>query len=428
MEQYRILVVDDEVDTLDSTKRLLERNGYLVETALTGKAGLEKYKLFNDELAIALVDFKLPDGEGTDIAIQMRKINPDPSVIIFSCHRDEDILHKTIKSRSIEYVSKLGTNEELLKAIGLGIEEFEKNRKVKPFIPKNEIQKVLQSYGIVTQNEAVFTVGQTIERFKEKDIPVLIKGETGVGKELVAKALHYRRSGKFVNVDCTKLSDESDVTLSELFGHEKGAFTGAVDKKVGLIELANNGTLFLDELHHLSSKGQRILLRTLEDKKIRRVGGNIEIHVNFRLVAAVKPNVLDLVKSGALIPDLYYRLKGMQIDIPSLRERVEDIEPLCFYFLKQLAIKNNGVEKTILKQTVAALEKFSWPGNIRELKLVIDAAYHQSQKLVITPADIDPGIMVQSGVISLPDSLDEMESNYEENRKAMILSSLSALC
>jgi DNA-binding NtrC family response regulator len=387
MDQYLVLVVDDEAATVDSTKRLLEKNGYSVEVAMTGQEGLEKFGLFKDELAVALWDFKLPDGEGTDFAIKMREISDEPSIIIFSCHRDEEVLHKTLRSRSLEYVYKLGTNEELLRAIDLGCKEYEKNRKVKPILPKNEIQKCMARWGITTQNEKMYDTGNKVEVFRNEKFSVLILGETGVGKEVFARALHNRK-GNFVSVDCTKYSAESDSTISDLFGHEKGSFTGATERKIGLIETAHRGTLFLDELHELCPKAQRMLLRTLQNKSIRRHGGTSEISVDFRLIAAVKPNILELVKERKIIPDLYFRLRYLTIEIPPLRDRIEDIEPISYDILRKLAIENDGPHKMINKQAIKKLEGHNWIGNVRDLQGVLTAAYTLCPKATIGPSDI----------------------------------------
>jgi len=233
-------------------------------------------------------------------------------------------------------------------------------------------------------------IANLAKRFRPMDEPALITGETGTGKELIARALHDPSKGQFFAVNCAAFASSSLIE-AELFGYEKGSFTGAMNKKIGILEIANRGTVFLDELHHLSPAAQAAILRAIREKKIRRVGGDQELPIHCRIIAATKPDVHQKATTGEFLADLYFRLKMLLIEIPPLRERKEDIPLLIQHFCNDFNRKN-GTNKKFLVRTVRALEEYSWPGNIGELQGLVVNLLASTNKTTIEPTDLNLGV------------------------------------
>lgn len=267
-----------------------------------------------------------------------------------------------------------------------------------------------------------------VRRSREMKKPIMILGASGTGKELVAKALHTGPKGLFFPVNCASYTRDGALLESELFGHEKGAFTGALNRKVGILEAAKGGTVFLDEIHHLSPAAQAQLLRAIEEKKVRRVGANQEYEIDFRLIVATKPDIEARVEAGTFLGDLYYRLKYITIEVPDLKDRPEDIEPLVAYFCRKFQ-EETGKKKTFLMSAVRALEGYAWPGNVRELDGYIFQILTDSPGTVIGPKDLDSRFVAPepraSGVVSFQELEDRQEKEKREFLTSVIRSSRS---
>lgn len=261
-----------------------------------------------------------------------------------------------------------------------------------------------------------------VKRYRESSKPVLILGETGVGKEMVARALHKGKSDTFFPINCAAFNDSSLVE-SELFGHEKGAFTGAIMRKVGILERAKGGTVYLDEIHHLDLKVQARLLRCLREKKIRRVGGSNEEAIDFKLVASSWPDIEDRVANGSLLPDLYYRIKFLCIEIPPLRDRPEDIESLVGLFCER-HFQETGVRKHFLARTVRHLEKCYWRGNVGELDREISTLLTDCDQTTIDESQLNQ--RVKSGGQSSLETFAQLETKQLREKKAFFQNAINS--
>ena len=269
----------------------------------------------------------------------------------------------------------------------------------------------LDKVGMVGKSKSLLRTAKDILKFAKSDLPVLILGETGTGKELAAKALHQnssRSKKKFLTVNCSAFKGDTSLLESELFGHEKGSFTGAINRKIGIFEEANGGTVFLDEIHHLSLEAQAKILRAIQEKRIRRVGQNGEIPVDFRLISASKPNLRSLSEKNFFLPDLYFRIATLDITISPLRERVEDIAPLVIHF-KNMIEKRDGVIKEISEPAIDKLKGYDWPGNIRELQNFIEKTLLITEGRIIKACDLSESL----SMLNSRDSINKVNNEHK---------------
>lgn len=366
----KILVVEDDKPLRELLEMELDRSGYKIESAADGEEGLEKYRqeVFN----VVLLDMKMPRMDGIEVLKQMRAESIIPEIIVFTGHGTIETAVECIKLGSYDYLTKPVKLDELEMVID---KAYEKNRlRLENINLKLEINKLDQHHHIVGKSQAVLKVLETVRRWGATDEHVLICGESGVGKELFARAVHdasRRLSKPFVTVNCGRLS--ANTAESELFGHVQGAFTGANKGRAGLFELADTGTLFMDEVSEMPLDVQVKLLRILETGCFRRLGGNHDINVDVRFVFASNKKLEECVNRGEFREDLYHRINLLPINIPPLRERAEDIISLSYYFLKNSSEVGSG-DWEISEEAMSALCSYSWPGNVRELRNVIRRA------------------------------------------------------
>jgi DNA-binding NtrC family response regulator len=368
-KEAKILIIEDEKPLRELLQMELSRSGYKVDTAADGEEGLEKYRqeVFN----VVLLDMRMPRMDGVEVLKQMRAESTIPEVIVFTGHGTIETAVECIKHGAYDYLTKPVKLDELEMVID---KAYEKNRlRLENFSLKHEMNKIDQ-HQIVGKSQAIQKVLETARRWGTTDEHVLICGESGAGKELFARAVHdaSRRAAKpFVTVNCGRLN--VNTAESELFGHVQGAFTGATKGRAGLFELADTGTLFMDEVSEMPLDVQVKLLRILETGTFRRMGGNHDISVNVRFVFASNKKLEDCVNRGEFREDLFHRINLLPINIPPLRERGEDIIPLAYYFLKT-ANEGAGADWEVSEEAMAALCAYSWPGNVRELRNVIRRA------------------------------------------------------
>jgi len=365
-KEAKILVIEDEKPLRELLEMELTRSGYKVESAANGETGLEKYReqVFN----VVLLDMRMPGMDGVEVLRMMRAESLVPEVIVFTGHGTIETAVECIKQGAYDYLTKPVKLDELEMVID---KAYEKNRlRLENINLKLEISK-LDQHRIVGKSQVIQKVLETVRRWGVTDEHVLICGESGAGKELFARAVHdaSRRAAKpFVTVNCGRLS--ANTAESELFGHMQGAFTGASKGRAGLFELADTGTLFMDEISEMPLDVQVKLLRILETGTFRRMGGNHDIRVDVRFVFASNKRLEDCVSRGEFREDLFHRINLLPINIPPLRERPEDIPPLSYYFLKTGKASEN-VNWEISDEAMAALCAYSWPGNVRELRNTI---------------------------------------------------------
>ena len=381
----RVLVVDDELAVRKSLGGWLREEGYEVDVAGSGKEALEA--LSRDDWDIFLVDIKMPGIDGLELQRRIQEIHPDATIIIMTAYASVDTAVEAMKQGAYDYIVKPFEPEALENLIRKAAER-------KQLLDQNiqlraKIDEMSAFHGIVGQSGVIRRVLEEITLVAESDTTVLVRGESGTGKELVARAIHAcspRRYLSIVTVSCGALAE--GVLESELFGHEKGAFTGAQYRRKGKFEMADGGTLFLDEVGDISLKTQVDLLRVLEHKEVCRVGGNKMVPVDFRLITATNKNLENMVQEGSFREDLYYRLNVFAITLPPLRERRDDIALLVEHFLRKFSRSMNKPVERVSKEALSILSSYNWPGNIRELQNAIERAVLVCRGTVIEPEHV----------------------------------------
>jgi DNA-binding NtrC family response regulator len=378
----KILIVDDEENIRLILENVFSDAGYQVETAIDGRDAMEKVKKFQPE--IVLLDKNMPRMDGMQTLQQIKKQYPATVVILITAHGDVGSAVEAMKLGAYDYIEKPFDNDKILLLLNRAGEHYRLQTEVSNL--RNAIHKKYSFSTIIGNSPALDKVLNRVSNVCETDASVLITGESGTGKELIAKAIHFnslRKNGPLITVNCGAIPLQ--LMESELFGHEKGAFTDAKELKIGKFEQAQGGTLFLDEIGELAIDAQVKLLRVLEDKKVTRLGGKKEIPVDIRLISATNNNLYERVQNNTFRLDLFYRLNIFTVHVPPLRERKEDIPLLVNYFIR----KHNDLLHTHVsgctQETLAILQTYSWPGNIRDLENAV-----QSALIVCKTGDILP--------------------------------------
>lgn len=362
-----ILIIDDEKQMCWALEKALLREGYNVISEQSGQSGLER--IYHDNPSLVILDLKMPDMDGMQVLQQARKFNPQLPVIMLTAHGNIDNAIEAMKMGAVDYLTKPFDLDELLLTVQQNIKITRLQTEVK-FLRSELARKY--DY-IIGQSPAMQEVIQLVEQVAGTTATVLITGESGTGKEVTALAIHRNSlcsDGPFVPVNCAAIPEQ--LLESELFGHEKGAFTGAAARKPGRFELADGGTIFLDEISELPVGMQAKLLRVLQEKSFERVGGTGALQVNVRIVAATNRDLKRAIEQGEFREDLFYRLNVVQIHLPPLRERRRDIPLLAMHFLNKMSA--NYPAKNISGEAMKLLERHDWPGNIRELQNIIERA------------------------------------------------------
>lgn len=368
----KILVVEDEHAIRLALKGLLKREGHEVQLAEDGEiaTGLLRDQAFD----LVITDLALGRGaSGMDVLRVAKEERPETAVIMITAHGSEKIAVEAMKTGADDYVPKPFDNDELRVVVARSLERHRLERENR--ILRERVEREFGFDQLIGSGARMRRVFETIQKVAETDLSVLIRGESGTGKELVAQALHEssrRRSQPFVAVNCAAINKE--LVESELFGHEKGAFTGADARRIGRFEAADGGTIFLDEIGDMAPETQAKVLRVLEERKLERVGSTETIEVDVRVVSATHRDLEALAKEGGFREDLYYRLKVVEIELPALRERIEDLASLVDRFLGQVAERLERDKKVLSEAALARLSRHDWPGNVRELRNVIERA------------------------------------------------------
>ncbi len=386
-EIIRILVVDDEQIMRDSLSDWLRLDGYEVEAVEDGYKALEKVK--KESWDVLFVDLKMPRMDGIEVMQKVKEINKDIPVIIITAYATVDTAVKAMKEGAYEYIVK-PFNPEEISIIIRNIVVHQSLVKENIFL-RQELKKRYQLNDIIGKGPRMQDLFALIRKVAKSNTTVLIEGESGTGKELIARAIHtnsQRSKGPFVAVPCAALPES--LLESELFGHEKGAFTGAIATRKGSFELADKGTLFLDEVGDMSLKIQANFLRVLEQREFRRVGGTNLIKVDVRVISATNQDLNKLIKNGKFREDLYYRLNVVSVNPPPLRKRKEDIPLLVEHFLKKYSIENKKDVKWIHEDALKLLIQYDWPGNVRELENVIERAVVLTKEDFISSDELPP--------------------------------------
>lgn len=381
----RILIVDDEAAVRESLSSWFRDEGYEVDTADSARVALEK--LARNTWDVFLLDIRMPGIDGLELQRKLREAEPDATVVIMTAYASVETAVEAMKQGAFDYIIKPFDPDDLEHTIRNAIERKKLVTENKQL--RNKIDELNLLHEVVGTSAATRRLLEQVAMVAASDTTVLVRGESGTGKELVARAIHANSSRRYmpiVVVNCGALSD--GVLESELFGHEKGAFTGAQYRRKGKFEMADGGTLFLDEIGDISLKTQVDLLRVLEEKKICRVGGNLEIPVNFRLIAATNKNLESMNADAKFREDLYYRINVFSITIPPLRERREDIPLLAQHFLKKFSQSMGHSIKQISDAAQQLLTNYDWPGNVRELQNAIERAVLVCKREKVEPGDL----------------------------------------
>jgi putative PEP-CTERM system response regulator len=372
-----VLIVDDEVGTRESLRMLL-KNDYEVFLAKNAEEAFHQMKEHSPD--IVLLDIILPDLDGLKVLEKIKQKEPDVIVIMITATRTVKTAVEAMKLGAYDYVTKPFDTEELSLIIRRALSSQALEKEVRYL--REEIDKSCGFGNIVGKSKVMEDVFKIVRQIADSKSTVLIMGESGTGKELISRAIHYnsnRRNYPFVTINCAAIPET--LIESELFGHEKGAFTNAIEKKLGRFEVAHEGTLFLDEIGELSLATQAKILRFLEEKEFNRVGGSKTIKVDVRLITATNKELTQLLKKGSFREDLYYRINVVPIVIPPLRERKEDIPLLIDHFVRKFNEENNKSVKGVSKEALELMMNYEWPGNVRELENLIERV------IALTPND-----------------------------------------
>lgn len=380
-----VLIVDDEQVVRESLEQWFGDEGYYVHAAGSGREGLQA--IAGRRFDVALIDIKMPGMDGMELQAKLHDADPELLVVIMTGYASVETAVKALKQGAYDYVTKPVDPDELSHLVAKAVEHQRNRREVARL--KENLEAAQPHTELVGKSLAMKKVNEFVRMVASTDSTVLITGESGTGKEVVARAIHQlsqRRNMPMVVIHCGALTET--LLESELFGHERGAFTGAQYRKKGKFEAADGGTVFLDEIADISLRTQTDLLRVLQEKEIVRVGGTQAIKIDFRCIAATNKRLEDLVKAGTFRPDLYYRLHVLCVELPALRDRREDIPLLVDFFIHKLcASTNRAMVPQVTPQAMELLTAYEWPGNVRELENAVERA------LVVTR---DPRLDVSS--------------------------------
>lgn len=383
MQGYRILIVEDDPKMRDALQYIMRKEGYGVDAVGEGESALEKLKATDYELIIS--DLKLPGMDGMDVLRAVKKYKPYVGVIVITAYGTIDSAVVAMKSGAEDYITKPFNIDHIRLVVKKALEKRELS--TRNALLESQLRRKYRFENIIGNSEAMIAVYRMIEQVKDSRTTVLLRGETGTGKELVARAIHFnsvRAANPFIPLNCAALSE--NLAGSELFGHVKGSFTGAFRDRRGIFEMAEGGTIFLDEIGDIGLGLQQVLLRVLEDGEIQPVGSTERKKVSVRIIAATNRNLEQLVREGKFREDLYYRINVVAVDLPPLRERREDIGVLARHFLHKYTVENGKQLRGISPEALALLEAAPWPGNVRELENVIERAV-----LLADDDEINPG-------------------------------------
>ena len=377
-----ILIIDDEIEICESIKMILEYEDYSVEYFTDAKKGIEQLK--EGEFSVLLLDIQMPETSGFEVLNEISSIESRPNVIMISAHSSLENAVKATKLGAFDFIEKPIDREKLLISVRNASE------RANLLLENKELKRELDvDYSMVGNSDILKQIKTTIARVAKSDARILITGENGTGKELAARDVHKnstRINEPFVEVNCAAIPNE--LIESELFGHEKGSFTGANQKRIGKFEAANGGTLFLDEIGDMSLQAQAKVLRAIESGNIERVGGNKKIKVDVRIVSATNKNLEQEIEDGNFREDLFHRLNVIPLTVPPLRERKDDIVELVNHFSTMICEKNNFPKANFEKDSLKLLQSNSWSGNIRELKNIIERIIIMVPKDSISADDI----------------------------------------
>jgi len=404
----QVLVVDDEAPALKNLGHLLRKEGYTVETRQSGPAGLKA--LQQHEFDVVLTDLRMKGVDGMALLRRARELQPDCEVIVITGHATLDSAVEAMKEGAWHYIAKPYRLDEVRQVVRSALDVARLKRENRTL--RRRIEDYEGPSNIITQDPRMRRLLETARHIGPTDCNVLITGESGTGKELLARYVHAsstRAGGRFVGVNCGALQE--DLLANELFGHERGAFTGADRMKPGLIEMAEGGTLFLDEIAEMTPAMQVKLLRVIQERELLRVGGTEPVPVNVRLIAATNRDLQENIDSGRFRADLYFRLNVVNLALPPLRERRDDIPLLAFYFLRKFALAMAKPVSDIAPDAMRLFSRYDYPGNVRELANLVERGVALARSSLLESSQLPESLRVLSVRVSAPvvDGLSTLE-------------------
>jgi len=408
MKEERILVVDDDRVIRDGLQRILEAEGYVVETLSGGRQAVDRLEEADFDLIIT--DLKMPGMSGLEVLQAIKSEHPDLPVILITGYAAIDNAVEVMKSGAADYLAKPFANDEIIHKVRKSLDT--RAVLLDEVYLRREVSETHGFGPLIGESREMQKVYQRILQVAQADSTVLVTGESGTGKELVARAIHdhsLRREQPFVAIDCTALAES--LLESELFGHVKGSFTGAVQTKRGLFEIADGGTLMLDEIGNLSMATQAKLLRVLQEREVTPIGGTKSVQINIRLVAATNAVLKEMVEEGTFRDDLFFRLNIIPVELPALRDRKGDLMLLAGHFLKKFSEENNKEVRGFSPEVIELLEAYNFPGNVRELENLIERAVVLTQGEFLQRNDLEMSVE-DLGSFAMPDI--EIPKNADE--------------
>jgi len=419
-----LLIVDDEASLRDFLSIVFEEEGWRVETA--GSVAEARVALAKNEPDLILCDLMLPDGSGIDLLREVKAAAPSIAVVMITAHTSTKSAVEALKAGAFDYIAKPFDIDELKIIVGNAVER--KELEDENLHLRTALEERFTFSNIIGRSARMQEIFSIVQRIAKTNSTVLISGDSGTGKELIARAIHYNsgRRGKFVSINCGALPET--LLESELFGHERGAFTGAIREKKGLFTEADRGTIFLDEIGETSTAMQIKLLRVLQDHVVRRVGSNIETQVDARVIAATNRDLSESIRAGTFREDLFYRINVIPITLPPLRQRREDIALLVEHFIAKYS-KSMGVpQKRISSDAMRSIEKYHWPGNVRELENVVERMIALEPSDVLTTKSLPEHVLLGASIpdmtFDLPPEGISLEDHLEGIGKIFMLKAL----
>jgi two-component system, NtrC family, response regulator PilR len=424
MPHVNLLIVDDEASLRDFLSIVFEEEGWTVDTAAT--LGEAHAAIQRREPDIVLCDLMLPDGSGIDLVREVKQQTPSMVFVMITAHTSTRSAVEALKAGAIDYIAKPFDIEELKIIVRKAVER--KELEDENLHLRSALEERFTFANILGKSAKMQEIFSIVQRIAKTMSTVLISGESGTGKELIARAIHYNsdRRGKFVSINCGALPET--LLESELFGHERGAFTGAVRDKRGLFHEADRGTIFLDEIGETSTAMQIKLLRVLQDRIVRKVGSNVESPVDVRVIAATNRDLSESIREGTFREDLFYRINVIPITLPPLRQRREDIPLLVEHFIEKFCTRMGVPRKRISSDAVRAIEKYHWPGNVRELENVVERMIALEASDILTtkslPEHVLLGGRIPDATFELPTEGISLQDHLEAIGKIFMLKAL----
>jgi len=416
-----VLIIDDEKEICESVKMILDYEGYQTDYSLLPSEGLTK--IDSQSYSTLLLDIQMPEMNGFEVLKRVREKHFNLPVIIITAHGSIENAIKATKLGAFDFIEKPIDRDKLLISVRNAVDQN------KLLLDNEDMKRTIFGEGkILGKSQAIQGILQLIEKVSPLDTRILISGENGTGKELVARAIHnksLRKDKSFVEVNCAAIPNE--LIESELFGHEKGSFTGAVQQRIGKFELANKGTIFLDEVGDMSPQAQAKVLRVIEDGKLERVGGAKKIEVDVRIISATNKNLIEEISKEKFREDLYHRLNVIPINIPPLRERMEDIPILVNHFSNEVTTKYKKPPVSFDDESIKFLQSMQWTGNVRELRNAVERIIIITDKRQITKKNVESLFVIgKANFIDLIDQSNSFQEFKEKAERAFILKQLKA--